>query len=628
MLDFLRRKAQSPALQVTILVIIVVFVFWGTNMGSGSRRDSVAMVNDEAISFGDFNQEYSRSLDQLREQFGGGLPKGLLEGLDLKNQVLQRLIQRTLLLQGAEEMGLYVSDWEVQQQVQKQLAFHKDGAFDYERYKQVLDRNRLTQKTYEAGLRHDLLSQKVSRELATFARLDQWEIDQRQTFNNQEFRLNYATFTPEQFKAKVEVADEALASWFNDHKQRYQSKPKVKLDYLAFQKKEYLAEISIADSEAQSYYERSLEKYQVAETRRASHILLRPEEGKDLKAEMAAIQARLKAGEDFATLAHQLSQDPGSARQGGDLGFFGRGQMVPAFEQAVFSLQPGEVSPIVETQFGLHLVKLTEIKEATTTPFAQVKEQIISSLQDDQANSRAYEVAGETLAQIFQAGSLANYSKQQQLELQHTDFFEQGQPPADLKEQTALVSKAFTLAKGELSSLLEIPGGYAIIFVNDRLEPQVPPFEEVAAQAQADYVEEQASLAAKQAADAVLAQLKEGAEFSTSLEEYGIELQTSPFYSRRTPYSAGLPQELASSSFALHEKKRFPEDVFSQGNSHYVYALLELKQNEVAGNDRQQSALKASLLREKQASLIDNWLTFLLKKSTITTNQKFLDQHS
>ncbi len=626
MLDYLRRKAQSPALQVTIVVIILVFIFWGTNMGDSNRRDAVAMVNDHPISFTEFNQEYNRSMDQLREQFGGALPKGLLQNLGMKNQILQRLIQRTLMLQGGQELGLYVSKWEVQKLVQSQQAFQVNGVFDNERYIQLLASNRLNPKTYEADLRQDILARKVTRELAGFATLSDWEANDRYAFDNEELQLEYAIFSADQFTAQVEVKDDELAAWYSTNKQQYQTEPQVKLDYLTYDRADYLAAITIGDQEAQKYYELNKAKYQLPEQRHASHILLRKDEGGDQKTKLENILSKAKAGEDFAMLASQFSQDPGSASRGGDLGFFSRGRMVPVFEETVFSLQPGEISAVVESQFGFHIIKLLEIKPAALTPFIEVKENIIADLQTEQAKAVAFEKAGEAYEKIFQAGSLANYTNQQGITLQQSDFFKQSAPPTELAGNAALVNKAFTLAKGELSSLLETANGYAIIYINDRQEPVIPELGTVQERATSDFRAAKATEMAEKAATDTLQQIKDGSEFSAAVAAAGSERKITPFFSRKRLQASTLPQELASNAFSLHSNNVLPEAPLAQGSSFYVYAFLQKSQGDTSISGSTDKAFRTALAQEKQMALIDSWLTFLMKKSTITTNKKFMEQ--
>ncbi|MEN8140945.1 MAG: SurA N-terminal domain-containing protein [Thermodesulfobacteriota bacterium] len=622
MFEFIRRKVKSPVLLLPIAVIILVFIFMGPNLGSDSRRDAVALVNDQAISSSEFNREYTRTLDRLREQFGGVIPKEIMSGLDIKGQVLQRLTQQLLLIQGGAEMGIHVSDWEVQQNIQQQPPFQVAGAFDRERYNQILASNRLTTKDYEASIRQEMLLGKISKALAGFAQVDDWEVASRNSYNNEKIQIRYAEFSPEQFLGQVQLDDEKLRQWYEKNGSRYQSKAQLKIDFLLFNQADYQAEIS--PGEAQKYYEANLQQYQVAEQRRASHILLRSSEGEraELLSQINDIRSQAMAGAEFSELAQKFSQDPGSARKGGDLGFFGRGTMVPVFEEAAFAMAPGDISQVVESQFGLHLIKLTEVREATTKPFSEVSAAISQSLATEEAKTMAFSKASEAYEKIFQAGSLASFAAQEKVNLQHSEFFPQSAPPAALTGNRAMLDKVFNLGKGELSSMLESKGGYAIIYVVDRQEPQIPDIAKVKERATADFKTQEALVLADDAAKASLEAIRGGEDFSAVLAEAGVEVKSSSLFSRKQPQAAGLLPGLAEAALELNDKKPLPDSPFTQGNTSVVFSFLSKEQAAAEPDPR----LRTALLQEKQMATIEGWLTMQKKKAKVSTNQKFLEQ--
>ncbi|MCJ7603825.1 MAG: SurA N-terminal domain-containing protein, partial [Desulfobulbaceae bacterium] len=377
MLDLLRRKAQSPYLQATVLVIIVVFVFWGVGGNNSGARNAVATVNGEPITLQEFDQAFQRTMDNYRAQFGGNLPKGFIESFNLKKQVVHELIQKSLLLQGGKEMGIHVGNNEIQNAIKEMTVFQKNGVFDATRYREVLKGSRLTPTKFEAGLQYDLLLTKVGSSLAEFARVTPKELDDRFRFGNSETRLDYAVFKPEKYTGKVNVSDELLAQYFEKNKEKYMTAPQVKIKFLSFMLKDEMDKIAVPAEEIEQYYTSHQEEFGQQEKRRARHILLKTtdQDKQARRAEIEKILARAKAGEDFSALARQFSED-GSAAQGGDLGFFGRGQLVQTFEDAVFSLQKGGISDIVETPFGFHIIWLEDIQPANITPLAGVKSSI------------------------------------------------------------------------------------------------------------------------------------------------------------------------------------------------------------------------------------------------------------
>ena len=364
MLDLLRKKAQSPLIQGTILIIALVFIFWGVGGYRGSQN-SVAQVNDEVIPYEEFQKAYERLANQYRDQFGGTLPKGLLESIDLEGQALEQLIQRSLLRQGAREMGLMVSDLEVQQAVEKMEAFRNNGVFNVEQYKNILSISGMTPSSFEATMRTDLLSGKVVESLSRFAKLTPLEVRDQFDFDNAEIKIEYVSFSGTDFKDKVETDEEQLKSYYEENRENYMTEPQVKLHFLAFP---YVAENTpvIPDEELESFYRENFSRFSIPEQRSARHILIKTseEDTEDILAEKRnkaeQVLELAKSGEDFTELAKQYSEGPTGPR-GGDLGTFTRGRMVKPFDDAAFSLKEGEISDIVETHFGFHIIKLEKI---------------------------------------------------------------------------------------------------------------------------------------------------------------------------------------------------------------------------------------------------------------------------
>ncbi|MGW8288628.1 MAG: SurA N-terminal domain-containing protein, partial [Desulfobulbales bacterium] len=228
MLDLLRKKAQSPLIQGTILIIALVFIFWGVGGYRGSSN-SVAQVNDEVITYEEFQKAYERLANQYRDQFGGNIPKGLLESIDLEGQTLEQLIQRSLLRQGAGEMGILVSDFEVQQAVEKMEAFRSNGSFNVELYQNILSSSGMTPASFEETMRTDLLAGKVIEHLSRFAKLTPLEINDQFAFDNEQVKIEYVSFSGTNFKDKVETGAEQLLTYYDENKENYMTEPQVKL---------------------------------------------------------------------------------------------------------------------------------------------------------------------------------------------------------------------------------------------------------------------------------------------------------------------------------------------------------------------------------------------------------------
>ncbi|PLX50433.1 MAG: hypothetical protein C0613_04205 [Desulfobulbaceae bacterium] len=626
MLEFLRKQTKSPLIQAIIVVIVLVFVFWGTNMGGGGKRDAVATVNGEAIGIGEYSREYSRMIDSLREQFGGSLPRGLVESLGIKDQILQRLIQQKLMVQGAEEMGLHVSKWELQKEIMAQPYFQVDGTFDNDRYKQLLAQNKMAPKQYEESLRLDLLAQKVSALLPQFAVLTEQEINERFAFANTGIKLAYYQLKDDDFSGKVTVTDSELASYFDQHKEEYKTAPQVRINYLAFPMDQVMAAMTIEDEEINSYYQQNISTYQKPEQRTARHILIKADGTNDdeSKARAEEILAQLRNGADFSELARKFSEDPGTAGQGGALGTFSRGQMVPAFDEAVFGLAEGEISDLVKTRFGYHIIEVQSVTPARTTPLAEVKESITHTLKEQQAKEKAFSMASSAYEKIFQAGSLTAYSAQEGVPLRQTDFFQQAKPPAALADKPNLAKQAFSLVKGDLSSLIEEEDGYYIIFIDDVIEPQIPELDTVRQEVTTAFKAARSQELAQAKAREILTACKEGKDFSEAVAAAGGTVQTTPWFSRSNLSRSGLPEAVSQEGLSLSSSAPYPENVGVSSDSFYVYRFVD-KQESPPTNGKAKESFTASLLQEKQMATMESWLDHMMATSDITTNPKLIE---
>ena len=629
MLDFMRRKAQSTYIQATILIIVLVFVFWGVGTGrKGGGPDAIATVNGQGISAQQYQRTYNQALSRYQEQFGGTLPAGLLEALNLKQQVLNQMIQEQVMQQGAKEAGLIVGSDEVRKVIQGMDAFREDGIFKLDRYKKLLTSSRMTTADFENSVRTDLLHTKILRHLSRFARISDSELKDRFAFDNDQLKLEYVAFSADGFRTSGPVAEEALNLFFAGSKQAYLTEPQVKLRYLTFLNAQALAGVQVSEQEIEQYYKLNPDKFSAPELRQARHILLRSDakDSAELKAakrkKLEAILAQVKAGNDFGQLARENSEDA-SGKNGGDLGFFSKEQIVPPFAEAAFSLKEGEVSGIVETQFGLHLIKLEKIRPANVTTLAAAREQIIAELKAQRGKDLTFQMANKAYEGIMQAGSLDKYATGAATPVQTTDYFTQANPPKALAGQPALLKAIFGLKKGELSSLLEIKDGYAIVYLDEVKEPQVPPLAEVRARVEKDFLDDQAHAKAKDAAVALLSQAKKEGSLAAEAEKTKSKVLETSFFTRSQQASSGLPAPVAAQGLKLSAASPYPKEIAENGSTFYVLHFKEGRPASEEAFASQKEALRKMLTQEKQMQVMGDWLAYLQSRAKITTDKKF-----
>jgi peptidyl-prolyl cis-trans isomerase D len=626
MLQILRKKAQSTFIQIIVVIIALVFIFWGVGANLTGDRQAALVINGEEITFPQFQQAYDRAYQRLSGQFGGNVPKGLAETLGVKQQVIMQLIQTTLLRQGAEKMGLLVSGQEIRQIIEEMVQFQENGVFNIERYKAVLATNRMAPTKFEDSMRIDRLSEVAAREIGNFASVaTDFEIQDVYSQQNEKIAVKYVKVSPGQFVDKVKIDDNALKAWFETVKENYKSEAKIKLKYLAFTYASVGRKITIDTSKIEEYYQNNIDIYQVPEQRHARHILLKAseEDSAERHQEQAKkageIQKLAKKGGDFSALAREYSEGP-SKDSGGDLGFFSAGQMVPAFDEAVFAMQPGDISEVVKTQFGYHIILLEKIQPAKTRPLGEVTAEITTTLQQKEAESLTFQVANDAYEGIIGAGSLTKYAETNpDIHIQETDFFPRNNAPADLKTDTQFLDKAFELNKGELSSLIKGQSGYAILFAEDLKEPAIPAFESKKDILLKDYQKAQAKEMAETAAKEMLNKLREGKELEVMAQEIGVTVVDSGFLKRSDQNDkTTFPPSLLGDAFLLSPSSPLPEKPGKVGDDFFVYSFLDRQIPTMPDNSEQIEKYRENLLRFKQQQLLSAWLRHLEIESKIT----------
>ncbi|MCX5870528.1 MAG: SurA N-terminal domain-containing protein [Deltaproteobacteria bacterium] len=633
MLQILRNKAQSIVIQAMVLIIALVFIFWGVGTKMMNSRDAAITINNEEITFQEFQRSYDQAITGYRRQFGDAISDEILKGLGVKQQVVNQLIQTALLRQGANAMGIMATPVEIQTAIQKMPQFQQEGSFNMNTYQAILSANRLTPHKFEASIGHDLLGEKVITSINNFATTASGtEINEMYKRDQETVRVKVVKVTPALFNDQIVVNPQDLAAWFETEKNTYKTEKKIKLNYLSFPYKAQIDKVTISDEQVLAQYEKEKAAYQVPEKRHARHILLKTEENASpekqaeqrKKAEEILIKAR--AGEDFSKLAATYSEDPSKAK-GGDLGTFAKGKMIKEFDDAVFSMQPNDISDIIQTRFGYHIIKLDKIMPATTQPIEEVRAAIIAKLQSEQARPATFQMANEAYEGIIAAGSLPAYAeKHAEKAVVTTDFFSRTAPPATLDHDPKFMDTIFALKQGELSSLIETPSGYFILFAEAIQEPAPPKLEEVKELVIKDYKLAKARKMAKETATAILTKVQGGADFEKTASEAKLQAKKSgPLSKNNATPDPVLPPSLLDQALRLSAKNPFPKEALAVGDDLYILQFLERKLPEAASLDAAtRKEYTTTLIKQKQDQLLSSWLKQQEKNSKISINKNIL----
>jgi peptidyl-prolyl cis-trans isomerase D len=627
MLQFLRKKAQSLVIQIIVVIIALVFIFWGVGTNLMNRQEAAILVNGEEISFQDYQQAYEQAYARIAQQFGGTIPKGLAEGLNIKQQIINQLVQAALLRQGGMDMGLTVSGNEIQKEIEGMTQFQNNGSFDIERYKAILASNRLSPEKYEDSLRYDLMANKTMANISAFAlEPTDFEIEDLYNLEKEAVFVSYTVVSPKTYLDEVEVEQAGLEQWFQENGTRYQTEKMVQLTYLPFIYKQVGEKVTIEAADIQGYYDQHLTEYQTPEKRHARHILFKATDGdpedEHLKQQAMAeeIRARAENGEDFASLAREFSEGP-SGPTGGDLGFFERGRMVKPFDDVVFSMETGTISEVVKTDFGYHVISLEEIQLAGIRPLEDVQAEIEDKLKLEQAKPLAFQLANSAYENIISAGSLAAFrDAYPETGAITTEFLARSAPPAGITSDPVFLDKAFSLKEGELSSLIETGEGYAIISATAIREPQVPELAEVREKAEQDYKTVLSEEKAKAVAEELITTLAaETAGFATIAESEGFPVQESgPLLKASADPASPFPPNLVNSAFKLSASAPVAEEPGLVIRDYFVYWFDKRTPPQAAMRDEDRTRYREILQQMKEQQLLDGWLKNQQSKADIT----------
>ena len=399
MFDFVHEKKRL--VQIVLAVIVLPFAFWGVDSYRRSGdTEAPASVNGSKVSRQDFENALRQQQERLRQMLGGNFDAAMLGTPEMKRAVLDNLVTQRLLIERAKSAGLVVSDDQLAQVIQSIDAFHANGAFDKKRYEEALASQNMSPLMFEARLRDDLLGQQMRDTYAQNGFASGTVMDNVIRLNEQQRLISVSNISVLAFVGKTNVEEADLKKYYEQNQKEFQTPEQARVEYVKLSADSLSNKAQVTADEARQYYEAHQSDFGTPEQRQAAHILIAvaqaaPQAEQDAakaKAEQLLQQVRQNPAK-FAELAKLNSQDPGSAANGGDLGFFGRGMMVKPFEDAVFSLKAGEISGLVKSDFGYHIIKLLAVKASGGQPFEAVRHDIEDKLRHQKAGDMFAELA-------------------------------------------------------------------------------------------------------------------------------------------------------------------------------------------------------------------------------------------
>jgi peptidyl-prolyl cis-trans isomerase D len=541
MITVMRRYRR--VLQIGLLVVIAAFVatsvfVFGQSSLRGDGDNAVARVNGEPISVERYQRRYQEYLQAYAQTLRERFSPEMAERMGLPQQVVEDLVQEELVVQRARAERLDATDEELNAQIHGMPYFQEAGRFSMKRYEDVLRRNNLAKNTFEDDIRRRLTRMKVEGLVRSGVKVTEGEVEQAFVQNREEARATWAFVDLNPIVAATAATDAELEAYLKSNAAEFRLPERRQIQYVTFVPRDFIKPVS--DAEVDKYYTEHAKEFELPHQAKAAHILARVGETGGSAAEdrarnkIADIIRRLKAGEDFATLAAELSEDPGSRASRGDLGWVSKGEVVPEFEAAMFRLKKGEMTPEpVRTPFGFHVIKITEVREAGKKPLREVAPLIREKLQSEAADQAAKAKADEVRAKLLGAPDFMAQARSLNLSPVETAIPRRvqarGMAPAEPIEETA-----FALSKGGVSTALKTPVGYLVLKTVDELPAAVPPLATIKDQVTASVKRRKAETVALERANAIVAGAKLG-DFSAAAQKAGAAIGEAPRFSRAKP---------------------------------------------------------------------------------------------
>lgn len=602
MFDAVRNNKRI--VQLFLALITLPFAFWGVdsyvrNAGTGN---DFASVGDTKITAQQFDKASRDQQDRMRQSMGANFRPEMMNTPEARLAVLNSLVDQRLLLLEAAKGRLGANDELLREVISKIPALHENGQFSMARYQSALQAQGMVQQQFEAQLRQDLTLQQLVGALSDTGIVSNTAAEALLRIQSEERKVAELRIAPEQFADQVKIDAAAVQKYYEENIKQFELMEQAKAEYVVLSLDALLAQITLNEAEVKAWYDSHQDRYQQAEERRASHILLManasaPEAEKEkAKAKAEEVLKELeRSPTKFADLAKKYSQDPGSAEKGGDLGFFGRGMMVKVFEETVFKQKEGDISGLVPSEFGYHIIKLTGIKGGKQRSLEEARPEIEGELKR-QAATRKFAESAEAFSNMVyeQSDSLNSVAEKFKLKIQQSNWVPKTTNPqviaalgplGNAKVLASLFSEDSLKNKRNTEAVEIAPSTLLAARVVEHRPAAAKPFESVKADIEARLKAEQVALLVKQAGAGQLAELQKSGEEKGDKAAWALVKNVSRLQGRQVPSAA--MQAIFKASV-----EKLPAYVgVESGSSYMLYKIMKVSQPEKA-DDNQRKVLQ------------------------------------
>jgi peptidyl-prolyl cis-trans isomerase D len=612
--------------------IAVVFVFWGLKFDT-THLTYAAKIDGEKISTQTVRRAWQQRQSQLQQMVQGELPPELVKSQQAA--LLDQFVRQTLLQQRAKDFGYRVSDEVLARRVAEVPQFQVEGKFSKDRYFATLRSAGMTETQFEADLQTELMVDQVRNAVVESAFVTPAELDRRYAIEKQAREVDYSLIPAGDFAGTVAVGDDEIQKWYDAHKDNFLLPETVDLQYIELDRARAESGVTVTDQALKDYYEQIKDRFVTNERRHARHILITTGEGVDDAAALEKatdLAAQAKGGADFAQLAKDNSKDPGSAPQGGDLGWAERGMYVGPFEEALFSMQSGEIRGPVKTQFGYHVLKLEGVEPGKVKTFDEVRAEVEGEYRKERSQTAFYDETqklGDTaFASLTELDSVA---KTMNLPIKTIKGFTR-EGGGELGQDPGVIEAAFSedvLERRQNSPLVTIGEDRALVLrVTDHKAAEPRPLAEVRGQIESQLRTQAArDAAAKKGADAV-ARLQKGEPWADVARSAGLTAVGKRFITRQdTVAPAAVVRGVFSAPRGeISEAKPYIAGVTTDDGNYAVYAVTQVRSGDPAGEQKaDQQARRRRAEVELGNEEFSNYLSDAERKAKIYKNDKVFE---
>ncbi|HVD92652.1 MAG TPA: peptidylprolyl isomerase [Vicinamibacterales bacterium] len=633
MLDRMRRHKNwlkwSLAIVVVSFVLLYIPSFLNDSAGGAAGNSVVAEVEGREITASQFRRVYQQQMQAYRQSYGANVDDRLLKQLGIDQRIVQQMIQEEASLAEAKRLGIKASDAEVRERILALPAFQENGQFiGDQRYRQLLRMQTppMRPDEFEDQVRRSIVAEKLQAALTGWMTVADADVVNEFKKRNEKVKVAVVSFPADKFREGLVASDAEVNKYFDDHKDAFKIPEKRKVRYLTIDQEAMRQKATVTGQQIERAYNDNIQQYSTPEQVRASHILLKTE-GKDdatVKKQAQELLAKAKAGADFAELAKKNSQDDSSAVKGGDLDFFGKGKMVPEFDKAAFSMKPGEISDLVKSQFGYHIIKVTDKRPATTRTLPEVHTQIEDQLKFEQAQTAAQKLSEQVATELKKPGDFDRVAKARGLHAGESGLFLQDEPIAGIGMAPAVGQAAFQLKEGEVSEPIRTPQGYAFITVTGKQDPYVPKVDEVKSKVRDEVLKQKAVEAARQKAATLAPTMKSG-DFEKSAKAAGLEVKTTELIARGAPIGdLGVSPALEAVAFSLPAGAVSDPVVTDNGA-----AIVKVVERKDVVNDelaKQKDSLRSEILNDKRNKFFASYMTKARQRMKVNINRDTINK--